>query len=150
MDPSSTSSTEKLNSSYDYIIIGGGTAGLTIACRLSEDPNIQILVIEAGANRLKDPNILTPGLVGALYDNSDYDWEFKTVPQVGNTIQTRTPRSNKLIATRKYYRDAKFLIHVGKSLVDLVPSTRTRSPTILKPDLTHGKKLAIKDGITLL
>ncbi|KAI9642708.1 hypothetical protein NHQ30_008439 [Ciborinia camelliae] len=79
-----TASTEDLKERYDYIIIGGGTAGLTVACRLSEDPNLQILVVEAGANLVDDPNILTPGLVGTLYDNPKYDWEFKTVPQVIN------------------------------------------------------------------
>ncbi|ESZ92043.1 aryl-alcohol dehydrogenase [Sclerotinia borealis F-4128] len=77
-----TASTEGLAETYDYIIIGGGTAGLTVACRLSEDPNLQILVIEAGANLVDDPKILTPGLVGTLYDDPMYDWEFKTVPQV--------------------------------------------------------------------
>ncbi len=46
---------------YDYVIIGGGTAGLTLAARLTEDPEVTVGVIEAGQNRLADPNILVPG-----------------------------------------------------------------------------------------
>lgn len=49
------------NNSYDYLIIGGGTAGLTLAARLTEDPEVTVGVIEAGQNRLADPNILVPG-----------------------------------------------------------------------------------------
>lgn len=37
-----------LNATYDYIVIGGGTAGLTIAARLAEDSNVSVAVIEAG------------------------------------------------------------------------------------------------------
>jgi len=46
---------------YDFVIVGGGTAGLTLAARLTEDPMITVGVIEAGQNRLADPNILVPG-----------------------------------------------------------------------------------------
>lgn len=51
--------------SYDYVIIGGGTAGLTLAARLTEDPSVSVGVIEAGQNRLADPNILVPGCKSA-------------------------------------------------------------------------------------
>jgi choline dehydrogenase len=37
---------------FDYVIIGGGTAGLTLAARLTEDPEIQVVVLEAGEKRL--------------------------------------------------------------------------------------------------
>lgn len=37
-----------VNATYDYVIIGGGTAGLTIAARLAEDEEVSVAVIEAG------------------------------------------------------------------------------------------------------
>ncbi len=77
-----TSSTDRLSKDYDFIIIGGGTAGLVVAARLTEDPKIRVLVLEAGANRLNDPTILTPGLALGLYDNPDYDWCLPCIPQV--------------------------------------------------------------------
>jgi choline dehydrogenase-like flavoprotein len=73
---------EFISQPFDYIIIGGGTAGLTVAARLSEDPSIRVGVIEAGSARLDDANILTPGLSASVLGNSDYDWAFATTPQV--------------------------------------------------------------------
>jgi choline dehydrogenase-like flavoprotein len=77
-----TSSTEGLCREYDFIIVGGGTAGLVIAARLTENPSIKVLVLEAGANRTNDARILTPGLRGSLYDDPKYDWQFEIAPQV--------------------------------------------------------------------
>jgi choline dehydrogenase-like flavoprotein len=38
---------------YDYLIIGGGTAGLTLAARLTEDSSVSVAVLEAGEARLE-------------------------------------------------------------------------------------------------
>ncbi|KAF3921918.1 hypothetical protein ABW20_dc0101561 [Dactylellina cionopaga] len=82
---------------FDYIIAGGGTAGLTIAARLTENPDITVAVIEAGENRIDDLTILAPGLLTALYSNPDYDWNFHTVPQpnVNNKVYAH-PRGKVL------------------------------------------------------
>ena len=68
---------------FDYLIAGGGTAGLTLAARLTENPNVTVGVIEAGHDGSTDPKILTPGLATSLWEDPDYDWIFKTTPQVG-------------------------------------------------------------------
>lgn len=67
--------------SYDIVIIGGGTAGLVVATRLSEDPNLQVAVIETGADRINEPQVLTPGM-WPLLANTPLDWAFRTTPQV--------------------------------------------------------------------
>ncbi len=68
----------------DIIIVGGGTAGLVVANRLSEDPALQILVIEAGADHHDDPRITTPGLAVSLLDDPKFDWQFLSEPQVSH------------------------------------------------------------------
>jgi choline dehydrogenase-like flavoprotein len=67
---------------YDYVICGGGTAGLVVAARLTENPNITVAVLEAGGNGLDDPLIDAPNLFTRLYGKSQYDWDYKTTPQV--------------------------------------------------------------------
>lgn len=71
-----------LADSYDYVIAGGGTSGLVVASRLTEDPTVTVLVLEAGADRLSDSRITTPGLALTTWDNPDFDWQFMTTPQV--------------------------------------------------------------------
>lgn len=67
---------------FDYIVVGGGTAGLTVANRLTEDANVKVLVIEAGKDQSQSPLVLTPGLVAGQYGNPEYDWNFSSTPQV--------------------------------------------------------------------
>ncbi|EJD00188.1 alcohol oxidase [Fomitiporia mediterranea MF3/22] len=65
----------------DYVVIGGGTTGLTLASRLSEIPAITVLVIEAGSYHGYDPEIDIPGMLGRTVGNPKYDWSFLSVPQ---------------------------------------------------------------------
>lgn len=67
---------------YDYVIAGGGTAGLTVAARLSEDPAVTVAVIEAGDDQSGDIEVQAVNLAGAQFDNPLYDWSFRTTPQV--------------------------------------------------------------------
>ena len=68
--------------SPSIIIVGGGTAGLVVANRLSEDPTLQILVVEAGADHHDDPKILIPGLAISNLDDPGCNWRFMSEPQV--------------------------------------------------------------------
>ena len=66
---------------FDYIIVGGGTAGLIMAARLSEQEDVQVLVLEAGEDLSADPRVATPAMWPAL-TNTAADWALETVPQV--------------------------------------------------------------------
>ena len=66
----------------DFVIIGGGTAGLTIAGRLTEDPNTTVTVLEAGADHTDDDVINILGRHLETFCNPKYDWDFKTIDQV--------------------------------------------------------------------
>jgi choline dehydrogenase-like flavoprotein len=76
------SASQNLDQPFDYIIVGGGTAGLVVASRLSEDASVRVLVVEAGADRSSDPLVLCPGMMAGMYGKDEYDWNIKSVPQV--------------------------------------------------------------------
>ena len=67
---------------YDYVIVGAGTAGCVLANRLTRDPNVSVLLIEAGA---KDDYIWIHIPVGYLYciNNPRTDWLYRTEAEIG-------------------------------------------------------------------
>lgn len=65
---------------YDYIIIGTGTAGCVLARRLSEDPKVSVLAIEAGHSDLKQLYSRIPAGYANLH-KTDVDYDIKTTPQ---------------------------------------------------------------------
>jgi choline dehydrogenase len=64
---------------YDYVIVGGGSAGCVLAARLSEDPGTRVLLIEAGPEATAD-EIAIPAAMSRLFQTK-YDWNYTTVPQ---------------------------------------------------------------------
>ena len=64
---------------FDYIVIGGGTAGCVLARRLSEDPNVTVLMLEAGG-RGHSPKLHIPAAYPDLF-RTPYDWGYATEGQ---------------------------------------------------------------------
>ncbi|SNX83165.1 related to Glucose dehydrogenase [acceptor] precursor [Melanopsichium pennsylvanicum] len=130
---------------FDYVVVGGGTAGLTVAARLSEDPSVTVGVIEAGLWRPQDPKINYPAFIGQSLMNPDYDWCLETEPQPhSNNRKYAWPRGkvlggssalNFLVWQRGYkreYDDIGSLGNQGWSWDDFAKFSR-KSATLEKP-----------------
>jgi choline dehydrogenase len=64
---------------YDYVIVGAGSAGAVIAARLTEDPDVRVALVEAGAADTAD-EIHIPAAFGSLF-KSEWDWDLDTEPE---------------------------------------------------------------------
>ena len=68
-------------SEFDYIIVGGGSAGCVLANRLTENPNVSVCLLETGPPD-KTPFIKIPAMFAFLQE-SEYAYQYDTVPQKG-------------------------------------------------------------------
>lgn len=74
------------NKTFDYIVCGGGLTGLVVASRLSEDPNISVLVIEGGNDDHEDPRVNDVRTYGEAFASElDYNLTSTPVPWQNNT-----------------------------------------------------------------
>ena len=65
--------------SYDYLIVGGGTAGCVLASRLSEDPSVRVALIEAGGEATS-PLVQLPVGFAKLVAHPRFDWRYEQAP----------------------------------------------------------------------
>ncbi|KAJ8071802.1 hypothetical protein OCU04_002116 [Sclerotinia nivalis] len=106
---------------YDFIIIGGGTSSLVVATRLTQDPSIHVLVLEAGSDHSTSPTITTPGLWPANL-GTETDWGFLSEhqkPLSGKRIhlsQGRLLGGSTAINGGAFIANSKFSIDAWASL----------------------------------
>src|SRR4051812_11383225 len=81
-------------STYDYVIVGAGSAGCVLANRLSADPSVRVLLLEAGGSDRK-LNIRIPTAFAKQF-RSDLDWNYSAEPEpnlIGRSIYLPRGRS---------------------------------------------------------
>ena len=70
-----SSSSAAAGQTFDYIVVGGGLAGVTVAARLAENPASTVLVVEAGGDNRNDPRVFDIYTFGQAF-GSDLDWNW--------------------------------------------------------------------------
>jgi choline dehydrogenase len=145
-----------MNQSFDYIIIGAGTAGCILANRLSENENIKVLLIEAGG---KDTNpwIHIPGGYFKTMHNPKTDWCFTTEEEkFCNNRKMLIPRGktlggsssiNGMLYIRGHANDYNYwrqLGNIGWSWEDVLPYFKKSEDYRISKSEFHGTNGPIK------
>jgi choline dehydrogenase-like flavoprotein len=87
--------------SFDYVIVGGGPAGLMVANRLSANPNITVAVIEAGSSVYDNPNVTAVPKTIAEFSpgiGTSIDWSYTSAPQKYTANRTLPLLAGKALA----------------------------------------------------
>ena len=87
-----SSSTE--HETADYVVVGGGSAGCVLAARLTEDPDVRVLLLEAGPPD-REPMIKVPAAFAGLFRTA-LDWNYEIEPQEHVGGSTYWPRGRTL------------------------------------------------------
>lgn len=86
---------------YDYVIVGAGSAGCVLAARLTEDPDVSVLLIEAGPPDTAE-NIHVPAAAAQLF-HTQFDWDYSTLPEpLLDDRRVHLPRGKTLGGTSSF------------------------------------------------
>lgn len=83
---------------WDYVIVGGGSAGCVVASRLSENPGIRVLLLEAGVGGLeRTPFVTMPAGALQVFQRDLFSWKYKTLPDRSAAGRQDTVFAGKLL-----------------------------------------------------
>jgi choline dehydrogenase len=136
--------------SFDYVIVGAGSAGCVLANRLSADPSIRVCVLEAGGRDLH-PWVHIPVGYFFNFDHPRADWRFRTEPEPGlNGRVLKYPRGrvlggsssiNGMVYIRGHaldYEGWRQLGNPGWGWSDVLPYFKRSENQVRGPDDAHG------------